>query len=211
MRRFVIFLFSLIVVLSVSAQHRHKSSHQFDFTARAGINLGQIDGDSDGNYSHIGFNVGVNTSFPISHSNPNLRMLVELGLTNKGSVVSAINRHISCTYFEVPILVTYSFGNIESQQLRVGAGIAPAFLGWASVTDWGNHNPLLEQNFRRMDRLPLCLDAQYRFNGHWGLDIRYTNSFLSIAKEAGSGTYRLFRSNKGIFNNILAASITYRF
>lgn len=211
MRRIVLFLINVLLVLTVSAQHHQKSAQQFDFSARGGINLCQIDGDSDGNYSHIGFNVGINTTFPLSHSNPNLRMLVELGITNKGSVVSNINRHISCTYFEVPILVTYSIGNISSNSLRIGAGIAPAFLGWASVTDYNIHNQLLEQNFLRLDRLPLCLDAQYRMNSHWGIDIRYTNSFLSIVKEAGSGTYRLFRSNKGVFNNILAASLTYRF
>lgn len=208
---FVIVLLLLGMANSAAAQHRKStSSRQFDFEIRGGINFCQIDGDASGNYNKIGFHGGVNTSFPINDDD-RWRFVVELGLTQKGSEISnsSIERHISLFYVEVPLMVAYDL--LDSRQLRFGAGIAPAILAKANVTTDGVNDALQSENYKRMDALPICLSLRYRFTEHLGLDIRYFNSMLNTAKENGSGTYRIFRSNKGQFNRLLQAGLTIDF
>ena len=212
MKRPILIVLLLLLATSVSAQHRrHSKANTFDFTIRGGMNMCQIDGDADGNYNKLGYHLGVNTTFPVSHDNENLRFLVEIGVSNKGSKVKAMHRTFSATYIEIPLLLTYHFGNYQDQGLRLGIGFAPAILGKASVDDDGERRPTLEQNFRRMDAFPFCFDVQYRISEHFGFQARFCNSLLPITKEASQGTYRIFRENKGAFHRLIQAGVLYRF
>ena len=208
MKRFL----AIVLVLSMAATAiaQRGTARNFTYTLKGGVNLCQIDGDGNGSFNHIGWNFGVNTSFPFSQDNIQLRMLVEIGVTNKGSYVEGIDRSVSLTYIEVPLLVTYNFGNHSGSAFRIGAGVAPAILGKADVNDHGEVNSLQQGNFRRMDILPLCLDLQYRFNAHIGIEVRYYNSLLPITDQNASGTYRIFRDNKGSFNRLVTAGLSYR-
>lgn len=201
-----IIVISLLLVGTVQAQRRNHS-REFDFSLRAGLNMSQIDGDNSGLYSHPGFYAGVNTSFPISDGDE-WRFQVEIGLTQKGSHVKQIDRHISLLYVEVPLMLTY---NMMDDHLRIGAGVAPAILALANVKDDGIHNDEQSANYKRLDLLPLVVSARYKVSDHIALGIRYYNSMLNIAKENGSGTYRIFRSNKGQFNRLVQAGIEFCF
>lgn len=206
----ILFLF-LVGVGTLNAQHRRNThSRQFDLEVRGGINMCQIDGDASGNYNKIGFHGGVNTSFPIS-DNDRWRLLVEIGLTQKGSRIqsSSLDRHINLLYVEIPIMLAYDM--LENKQLRFGAGIAPAILAKANVTTDGTYDYLQSDNYKSLDALPVCVSLRYRITGHIGVDVRYYNSMLNTAKENGSGTYRIFRSNKGQFNRLIQAGITVSF
>lgn len=210
-RALIIFCILSACFLTANAQHRKSSSsRQFDLELRGGINFCQIDGDASGNYNKIGFHGGVNTSFPISDDD-RWRFLVELGLTQKGSQIhnSNLDRHISLFYVEIPLMIAYDL--LDNRQMRLAAGIAPAILAKANVTTDGIHDNLQSDNYKTLDALPLCASLRYRFTDHIGIDIRYYNSMLNIAKENGSGTYRIFRSNKGQFNRLLQAGITVTF
>lgn len=209
-------IFTLLALLlatigTASAQHR-KSSHgrQFDLELRGGINFCQIDGDASGSYNKLGFHGAINTSFPINDDG-RWRFLVELGLTQKGSQIqnSSLDRHISLTYVEIPLMIAYDL--LDSRQLRLAAGIAPAILAKANVTTDNIHDNLQSENYKTLDALPICASIRYRFTEHIGIDVRYDNSMLNIAKENGSGTYRIFRSNKGQFSRLLQAGLTVSF
>lgn len=206
-----IFIALLLSFSTLSAQHRGKNSnHQFDLEMRAGANFCQIDGDESGNFNKIGFHASVGTSFPLSDDD-RWRFVVELGLTQKGSRIdnNNIDRHISLTYVEVPLMVAYDF--MERQQLRIAAGVAPAILAKSNVTTDGSHDQLQSDNYKRLDLLPLCISLRYRFTDTFGFDIRLYNSLLNIANENGTGTYRIFRSNKGQFNRLIQAGLTLNF
>lgn len=206
----------IVVLLAVSstaqAQHRKKSnnSRQFDFELRGGLNFCQIDGDGSGSYDKLGFHGGVNTSFPIS-DNEHLRFVVELGVTQKGShiLTNAMDRTISLLYVEVPLMIAYDM--LYKQQLRVGVGLAPAILAKANVTTDGSYDQLQSENYKRFDAIPVCVSLRYRITDHIGADVRYYNSMLNTAKENGTGTYRIVRSNKGQFNRLLQAGLTINF
>lgn len=206
-----IFIVLLLSFSTLSAQHRGKNSNrQFDLEMRAGANFCQIDGDESGNFNKIGFHASVGTSFPLSDDD-RWRFVVELGLTQKGSRIdnNNIDRHISLTYVEVPLMVAYDF--MERQQLRIAAGVAPAILAKSNVTTDGSHDQLQSDNYKRLDLLPLCISLRYRFTDTFGFDIRLYNSLLNIANENGTGTYRIFRSNKGQFNRLIQAGLTLNF
>ncbi|MBP5190141.1 MAG: PorT family protein [Bacteroidales bacterium] len=211
----IVYLLLAVTMLTVSnnaeAQHRKRShSRVFDLELRGGVNFCQIDGDAAGSYNKIGFHGGVNTSFPISDDG-SFRFIVELGLTQKGSQInnSTLDRHINLFYVEVPLMLAYDF--LEQKPLRLAAGIAPAILAKAKVTTDGSYDNLQSDNYKTLDPLPFCASLRYRFSEHIGVDVRYYNSMLNIAKENGSGTYRIFRSNKGQFSRLLQAGVTITF
>ena len=205
------FAVMLMMAGTVNAQHK-KRGHQreFDFELRGGLNFCQIDGDASGNFNKLGFHGGVNTSFPINDDG-SLRFLVELGLTQKGSHIdkSSLDRDISLFYVEIPLMISYDF--LESRQLRLATGIAPAILAKAHVTTDGATDQLQSDNYKTLDALPLCASLRYRLTDHFGIDLRCYNSMLNIAKENGSGTYRIFRSNKGQFSRLLQFGVTLSF
>lgn len=205
----IIFLFAIMATVNVAqAQHRGKSSaRSFDFELRGGLNFCQIDGDASGNYNKVGFHAGIGTSMPLSDDG-SWRFSVELGLTQKGSRItnSNLDRNISLLYVEVPLMVTYDL--LDGHKLRLAAGVAPAILAKAKVTTDKTYDRLQSENYKRLDALPVVASIRYRITDHFGVDIRYYNSILNIAKENGSGTYRITRSNKGQFNRLLQAGIT---
>lgn len=212
MRRVLTIILLITLASSVSAQYATKKlSHRnsFDFALRGGISFCQIDGDRSGNFNKVGYDLGVNTSFPVNHSG--LRFLIEIGLFNKGSYVDANYRQISLHYIQVPLMFIYDFKIEDVGKFRVGAGFAPAFLGYASVLDNEEHVEAMENNFRSFDRLPLFLNFEYRINKQCSFQVRYSNSMLPITYEAPNGTYRITRSNKGAFNRCLSAGISLNF
>lgn len=215
MKKFrILLIVSLLLCLNVSPSwaqhHRRTNTRQFDLELRAGANFSQIDGDNSANFDKLGFHAAVNTSFPISDDG-NWRFLIELGLTQKGSNIknSTLDRTISLLYVEVPIMLAYDF--LEQHQLRAAIGVAPAILAHAKVTSDGAYDAAQSENYKRFDALPFCLSLRYRFNQHIGADIRFYNSLLNTAIENHTGTYRIFRSNKGQFNRLLQAGITLSF
>ena len=208
---YILMIALLLTIGNAGAQHR-KGGHQkeFDFEMRGGVNMCQIDGDASGNYNKLGFHGAVGTSMPISDDG-SWRFVVELGLTQKGSRIdnSSLDRHISLLYVEVPIMLAYDL--LDGNKLRIGVGIAPAILAKAKVTTDNAYDALQSDNYKRMDVLPICASIRYKFTEHIGADFRYYNSMLNTAIENGSGTYRIFRSNKGQFNRLIEAGLTLNF
>lgn len=207
--KYIFLMMSVMVQVPLYAQH-HKSHHhdnQFDFSVYAGANFCQIDGDGSGRYDKLGYRAGLNTSFPLG-DNPDFRMVVELGYTVKGSYVNSIDRTISLNYVEIPILLTHQ---ILDGHLRYGIGWTPAILAKANVEDSGRPAFEMNQNYKRLDVMPLCLDLRYKLDGGLGFGMRWSMSMLNIAHENGAGVYKLFRWNKGQFNRYITLGMSYTF
>jgi hypothetical protein len=207
MKNIFLLLFILLSVTSVQAQN-------FDFTLSGGFTMCQIDGDNSAHYNHIGYHAGVSTSFPLGDRKSDWRMLVEIGVIQKGSEVNnskITDRSVALNYVHLPLLVTYNIDLDKKRDLRLGAGVAPAILFRAHVDDSGVESVELQDKFRRMDVLPICIDATFMFSKHLGVNARFYNSLIGISQESREGTYRITRSNKGIFSKLLAFGINYRF
>ena len=183
---------------------------RFDAAISAGLTMGQIDGDGAGRYNHPGLRAGVGTSFTLgSDTESPWRMVVEVAFAQKGSVVNTgyDQRNITLNYVELPLMISYNF---MDSRARVAFGLAPAVLAGASVSDDGVENQPLADTYRRLDLLPLVVSVRYRFADHLCLEGRYENSMLSISDRQGSGTYRIFRDNKGTFSRLLTIGLAWQ-
>lgn len=197
----------MIFVFLIS--HFSFSQGRFDATAFAGLNMCQIDGDRSDGYSHLGLRAGVGTSFALGKDlNSPWRMVIELAFTNKGSYVKNTDQTMSLSYIEIPIMMSY---NTLENRLRIAAGIALAYCVGTKVTTAGVEETGWDDSFTTFDWLPLTFSARYHFTDHLGIEARYQYSALSVTKNTGSGTYFLFRSNKGCFNNLVSFALTYTF
>ena len=185
-----------------------RAQGRFDATAFAGLNMSQIDGDGAGSYNHMGLRAGVGTSFALGDVQSPWRMVVELAFTNKGSHIEDYDRKLSASYIELPIMISYNF---LDNRMRVAAGVAPAVLVGSKVTNYGAEDIPSQENFTAFDWLPITVGLRYRFFDHLGIEARYQNSLLSITKENGSGTYRIFKDNKGCFSRLVSFALTYTF
>lgn len=201
-QKLICLLFLVFAEMSATSQNR------FDATVFAGLNMSQIDGDGAGSYNHPGLRAGVGTSFALGDVQSPWRMVVELAYTNKGSHIEDYDRKLSASYIEIPVMISY---NCFDNRLRVAAGVAPAVLVGSKVTNYGAEDLPSQENFTAFDWLPLTLSLRFRVFDHLGLEVRYQNSFLSITKENGSGTYRLFKDNKGAFSRLVSFALTYTF
>lgn len=183
------------------------AQERIDAYVHAGITLGQIDGDNSGSYNHAGLHAGVGTSFALTADKRNpFRMIVEINYANKGSYVKSIDRTIDLSYVELPLMLSYTM-----DQFRAAAGVAPALLVRSSVSASGVYDPASSDNYRRFDRLPLTAELRYKLKSGLFVSGRWQSSMLTIAHESGTGTYRLFRSNKGQFHRLVTLSIGYQF
>lgn len=197
----------LITVFSLTTLNLLSAQTRFDASLFAGLNMGQIDGDGAGHYNHPGFRAGVGTSFNVD-ADGTWRPVVELAYTQKGSYIGQYDRRLSADYVEVALMMSY---NCLDERLRVAAGVAPAVLVRSSVTNGGSVDQLATDNFTPIDWLPFTFTASYRFTNHLCLEARWQNSMLSVTKENASGTYRIFRSNKGAFHRLVTFGLAYRF
>ncbi len=199
----------LIIIAHFSFSGTLLAQDRFDASIFGGLNMCQIDGDDAGSYSHPGLRFGVGTSFTLGNDTQSpWRMVVELAFTNKGSHIEDFDRTLSASYIELPLMISYT---ALDSRLRVAVGVAPAVRVDASVTTYGIEDPNEADYFTAVDWLPLTVTLRYRFADHLGLEGRYQNSLASVTENTGSGTYRLFRSNKGCFHNLVSIGLTYQF
>ena len=196
MRRIVFFIAISLLPLLASGQEI------FRLSLKGGITMSQIDGDNSGSYSKLGFQAGIVNTMYLAGP---WYTILEFNVTNKGSYVRKIDRTISLTYVEVPIMLLY---RPDEWRLSLAAGVTPGILAKAKVTDGGEYIPSQSDNYRRFDRLPLCVGIDYRFNDHWAAYARHTISLLNISKTR-SGTYLLSTKNSGQFNRYIAVGLTY--
>jgi len=203
------FFLTVLFCTALFAATAQEQQRRFDGGIIVGFNLCQIDGDNSAHYTHFGMHGAVQTSFSLGKDLQSpWRMIVELGVTEKGANTNSTNVKTNLLYVEIPIMASYSF---LDNNLRIGAGLAPAILAKAKVMDNKMEDPEAAKAYRRMDWLPLCIDITYFIAGHYGINFRFNASMLSIMDHPSKGTYRIVRTNKGAFNNYLSLNFEYRF
>lgn len=195
----LIFNIQLLAFTPLQAQNR------FDASVFAGLNMGQIDGDGAGHYNNPGLRAGVGTSWDIGGG---WRPVVELSYTQKGSFIEEYNRRLRADYVELAAMISYNFLN---DRVRLAAGVAPGVLVHAKVTNGEAVDQPSTDNFTLGDWLPITFAARLRVTPHFGIDLRWQNSMLGVTKEAASGTFRIFRSNKGVFHRMVTFGLSYTF
>lgn len=200
----------LIATLLVAGSSIHAQG-RFSADAFFGATFNQIDGDDAGSYGHLGLRGGVGTSFYFGWDERTpWRMVVELAFVQKGSNIQndVLDRTITLNYVELPLMMSYT---LLDGNLRLAAGVAPAIEVGARVMDAGAENAIQEDNYKRFDWCPLTFTARYLFSYNIAVEARFQTSMLSIVDEASSGTYRLFKDNKGAFNRNLYIGLAYCF
>lgn len=200
----------LIATLLVAGSGIHAQG-RFSADAFFGATFNQIDGDDAGSYGHLGLRGGVGTSFYFGWDERTpWRMVVELAFVQKGSNIQndVLDRTITLNYVELPLMMSYT---LLDGNLRLAAGVAPAIEVGARVMDAGAENAIQEDNYKRFDWCPLTFTARYLFSYNIAVEARFQTSMLSIVDEAASGTYRLFKDNKGAFNRNLYIGLAYCF
>ncbi|MBP5540201.1 MAG: PorT family protein [Bacteroidales bacterium] len=208
----VLFFAILSFIFHFSSSNLAQAQGRFDACASFGANFSQIDGDGAGSYSHLGLRGGVGTSFYLGRDEGSAwRMVVELAFTQKGSNINSemLERTIALNYVELPLMMSYT---MMDGTLRLAAGVAPAVLVGATVVDGaGEENVAQENNYKRFDWCPLTLSARYLFSYSIAAEVRFQTSMLSVVDQAASGTYRLFRDNRGAFNRTVTIGLVYCF
>ena len=200
----------LIATVLVAGSGIHAQG-RFSADAFFGATFNQIDGDDAGSYGHLGLRGGVGTSFYFGWDERTpWRMVVELAFVQKGSNIQndVLDRTITLNYVELPLMMSYT---LLDGNLRLAAGVAPAIEVGARVMDAGAENAIQEDNYKRFDWCPLTFTARYLFSYNIAVEARFQTSMLSIVDEASSGTYRLFKDNKGAFNRNLYIGLAYCF
>ena len=199
---------TLVLVLLLAAIPAW-GQQRFDATLQAALNLCQVDGDDAGHYNHLGLRAGVSTSFTLTPDTRSpWRLEVGVAYSAKGSQMNHSDGVIALQYVELPILMTY---NAMDGHLRIGAGVAPAVNVGTKVTFNGISSPNHEATYRPGDWIPFTVLLRYRFTDHLGIEGRWQTSLVSITSGTATGTYRLWRSNKGTFNRLLSIGLTYQF
>ena len=196
----------LLCSLTAGAQQR------FDASVFGGVNFSQIDGDGAGSYSQLGLRGGVGTSFFFGWDERTpWRMVVEVAFTQKGSNIDRddLQRRTMLNYVELPIMMSYTLLN---NQLRLAAGVAPAVLVNARVTEaGGEERPDHAAIYHRFDWCPLTVAARYLFTYNLAVEARFQTSLVSASEPTSQGVYRFFRGNKGCFNRTVGIGLAYCF
>lgn len=204
------YIFVLLMLAGVACGTAN-AQQRFDASVFAGLNFSQIDGDGDGSYNRMGLRGGVGTSFFFGWDERTpWRMVVELAFAQKGSTVNnnGWQRRIALNYVEMPVMMSYT---LLANRLRLGVGVAPAVLVGASVLDNGVDNAAQESNYKRFDWLPVLFSARYLFTDNLAVEARFSTSMLSITEQNATGTYRIFKDNKGAFNRTVFLGLAYCF
>ena len=180
---------------------------RFDATIWGGLDMSQIDGDGAGHYQHLGFHAAINTTFALGKDeDSHWKMLIELGYSQRGSHIDKVNMKINLQYVEIPIMMTYRFG-----QFRIGAGIAPGLLVNATVIESNVPNDIAANAYYKFDKLPVLAELNW-CRKHWMVLARIQTSMLPISSNIPyKDSYRIFRSNKGEFSRSITIGVGYKF
>ncbi|BDS14121.1 porin family protein [Aureispira anguillae] len=187
MKLSMIILFVLCGTIQVLTAQKNDEEGRFTATLVAGINISQIDGDEDGSYSKVGFNGGARGGVRLGER---MELCTEILFSQKGSYVDYIDKLYHLDYMEVPVLFYYKDWKATDKKNRnymrvmIGAGFSYSRLLNATIKQYGTRlndvpgfvDPFLKNDFMFM------LDANFFFTRNWGLNFRWSRSFITIVE-----------------------------
>lgn len=205
MKKLVVLL-SLFFAVHVSAQQTFRAG------LLGGLNGCQIHGDNDWGFHKAGLVLG---GFIASDPSQQGWWQLEMELSMKGSRKFAHPDRGDYTQFEyrlnyVDVPFTVHFNLKSKAYIELGASLD--YLINARLFD-ANGEVQLARPFRKLEFAVLA-GAGYKFNDHWNVNLRSSNSLFPVLKFDSPVYYpSWFQSkfNKGMYNNILSLTLQYRF
>jgi hypothetical protein len=201
------FLFLLCFVCCAAVVHAQQT---FSAGVLAGLNTSQIHGDSYWGWNQAGLLGGVFVSIRPEEKS---YFQMELQYSRKGSRKIArpdkgdLDKfELRMHYIEVPLLFRYNTKRIYYQ---IGASGGVLF----NVREWDDFGEVEPRDFRPYE-VAWIIGAGYKFNEKLAIDVRSSNSFFPVKKFDTPIIYPRFYQNmfnKGMYNNLLSFSLTYRF
>lgn len=150
----------------------------FKLGVMVGLNAAQVDGDALAGYNKLALLAGLEVSYRTSE-----RWMPSLGInySQKGSRSETVpsglfyETHYQLDYIEVPVLMNYVDGGI-----RISGGLAYGRLIGVDI--------MIDDIIETEDRAPyyrendfgVVLGFGYYIDKHWGFDLRWQQSFISI-------------------------------
>lgn len=164
----------------------------FDFSAVAGLNLAQLDGDLLAGYDKPGLSVGGRLSYGIRKE---MDLCLEMLYSVRGSQEQLFGDDISATtlqYLEMPILFSYKDWLIPDEgyhKVRVEGG-----LSYAVLFNFESENTLyrnIGEDIREYD-VSYILGVGYNFGPRLGCSFRYTRSLVDLYRPVGASLVSYF-------------------
>lgn len=185
----------------------------FSFKPVIGFNACQIHGDNASGYNKFGFNGGI-----MVNANLSKKTSLDLGIvfSQKGAAKNQNVKNGDYTFFrinlyyvEMPLLLHYKV----NQTYFITLGPSLGYLAGSNVwTDQGNLNDLYR--FNKFE-YGVNFGLGRKIKGNWLVEVRTTNSINPVLNYGAIANNVFFPNpvarffNKGLYNNILSAYVTY--
>lgn len=200
-------LFLFLLLLPFSDLYSQKT---FRAGVLAGFNGCQVHGDSYSGFNKLGIAGG---AFVCTDPTQKWYAQMELQYSGKGSRKIANPDkgdydafELRMNYLEAPFLIRYNYRKLY---FEIGETIGIL----TKVREWDDFGEVQPRDFRRWESA-MIIGIGVSLNEHWVIDFRYTNSLFPVKKFALPLYYPNYLSNlfnKGMYNNVLGLTASYRF
>ncbi|MEL6925525.1 MAG: outer membrane beta-barrel protein [Bacteroidota bacterium] len=206
----LLLLLWLMISLTASAQ-------TFSAGIIAGLNLSQIDGDSQTGYDKPGLVIGAKA---IVKLNSRLSAVIELLLNQKGAAfdinpaIPNENYVINLNYMEVPALLDLHFGRVSDKHFKhhllAGVGYGRLFSANFKEGDAPFTFKKFEPDFRKNEISPI-FGYSFFFTPNIGVDFRYSFAVTRLYERVGDVPTSDITRTEFLRNYYLSVRGTYVF
>lgn len=158
-------------------------AQRFSAAALLGINASQLDGDDQAGYNRLGLSAGLAAHIALTKS---IDLGVEMLFNKNGSQdalgfnAGTARSSISLTYVDVPLLISFKDWYIDKEKFhRVKGELGMSISRLVDVTTRNSFFDDYTDDFNN-SYYGLIVGGGYKFNKHWGINIRYTKGLKKI-------------------------------
>lgn len=181
--RYLLIVVCLLLLGQVQGQQRFKAA------LALGCNFSQVDGDAKAGFNKIGINAGVIGQISLT---PNWELSTEILFSQKGSrsevSLVALPLLLHFNYAEVPIQINYLDWEVQDadgstyNKVMLSAGLSVARFVGGRIEYNGLEEPQRLDEYHKND-FSVLIGATYFFTSNWGLNVRWSQSLISINKD----------------------------
>jgi len=200
MKSLYIFLFVLLTTITGVAQQR------FVPGLKLGFSTTQVHGDTYTGFHKFGVVGGatLTTNFNKTWTAQFEIIYIQKGskqVYNSGTVDTGFFYYLGLNYLEVPLFVQYHYKKIIFE-------VGPSFGYLINESEYYNEQDLTGIHPFKKTEIGVGGGISYMLLKKLGVNVRYSNSILSIRDFVSSGIYA---QNDGQRNNVITFSLTYQF
>ncbi len=200
MKSLYLFLFVLLIASSGMAQQR------FVPGLKLGLSTTQVHGDTYTGFHKFGVVGGatLTTNFNKTWTAQFEIIYIQKGskqVYNSGTVDTGFFYYLGLNYLEVPLFVQYHYKKIIFE-------VGPSFGYLINESEYYNEQDLTGIHPFKKTEIGVSGGISYMLLKKLGVNVRYSNSILSIRDFVANSTYA---QNDGQRNNVITFSLTYQF